>query len=164
MSKRQINIDIIQAFSGATVDTFNQMLSTEPSVLKPYLKGAGERLYGVSGIIGLGGENSGIVVMTLPEVTACKSVGEFVGMPFDMVDADVIDGVKEFVNIIVGAAKSRLAEKGYQYDLGLPKIILGDNYINDHGSDSKSIVVPFESKFGDFSLDISMKKGAASRA
>ena len=44
-----------------------------------------------------------------------------------------------------------------------PKVVVGHNYITDHGENTNVIVIPFQSPIGEFILDISVKSsnGAA---
>ena len=58
-----LNVDYINPFIEATVNTFTTMCNTTPVRDKVFLKGEGEEVYGVSGIIGLGGEALGAVAV-----------------------------------------------------------------------------------------------------
>ncbi len=154
---KAVNVDIIQCFAAATVSTFEQMCSLQLQTRKPYIKKVGSSVWGVSGVMGITGDVSGVVVLTLPEKTALGGVNAFVGESFTKVDASVIDGVKELTNIIVGTAKAKLSERGHEYNFSLPKVVIGHNYITNQGEDSNVIVIPFACKFGEFILDISIK-------
>ena len=61
---RSINVDYINPFIEATINTFTTMANVVPTREKVFLKGEGEEVYGVSGIIGLGGEATGAVGST----------------------------------------------------------------------------------------------------
>ena len=126
-------------------------------VVPPHEACEATEVWGVSGVMGITGDVSGVVVLTLPEKTALGSVNAFVGESFNKVDASVIDGVKELTNIIVGTAKAKLSERGHEYNFSLPKVVVGHNYITDQGENSNVIVIPFACKYGDFILDISIK-------
>lgn len=157
---KKLNMDIIQSFAGSAVATFEQMCSVAITPKKPYIKKPGSSIYGVSGVIGITGEVKGVVVLTLPEEVSLKAVGSFVGESYSQIDAAVVDGVKELTNIIVGMAKAKLDERGYQFNFSLPKVVVGHNYISDAGENVNSIVIPFDSPFEEFLLDISVKRNA----
>ena len=159
MSKK-INVDIIQSFASATAEAFEQMCNLDLETKKPYIKKVGTSIWGVSGVIGITGDVAGVVVMTLPEETALKAIAAFIGETYTKIDADVVDGIKELTNIIVGTAKAKLDDRGYQYNFSLPKVVVGHNYITDQGENSNVIVIPFNSEIGEFILDISVKQGA----
>ena len=156
MSK-QVNIDFIQGFAGATVETFEQMASMKAEPQKPYAKRIGSSIWGVSGVMGITGDVMGVVVLTLPEEASLKAIGALVGEQYSSINAEIIDGVKEFINIIVGNAKAKLDARGYQFNFSLPKVVVGHNYITDHGENTNVIVIPFSSPIGEFILDISVK-------
>lgn len=153
----QVNIDIIKSFAEATVGTFDQMCSAELDTKKPYLKDPRSTIYGLSAVVGLTGDVAGVSVLTLPEEVAMSAVGAFVGEKYDKIDSAVVDGVKELINIIAGMAKAKLDEKGYQYNFGLPKVVVGYNYITDQGKSVSTIVIPFGSPFGEFFLEVTVR-------
>ncbi len=155
---RTINVDYINPFIEAVINTFQTMASVTPARDKVFLKGEGEEGYGVSGIIGLGGEATGAVVLNFPEAVAIAVVGKFVGEDFSSITSSVVDGVGELTNIIAGDAKNRLTQKGYKFDIGLPKIVTGRNYITAQSKSVPCIVISFTSELGKFCVEVSLKK------
>ncbi|TVR11799.1 MAG: chemotaxis protein CheX [Planctomycetota bacterium] len=156
--KSGLNVDYINPFIEAVVNTFKTMCSVDVQRERIFLKGDGEERYGVTGIIGLGGEASGAVVLNFPEEVAIKSVSSFVGEVYDAINSDVVDGVGELTNIIAGDAKNRLLQKGYSFDIGLPKIVVGRNYVTAQSSSIACIVIQFACSLGKFALEVSLKK------
>lgn len=155
---RSINVDYINPFIEATINTFQTMANIVPTREKVFLKGEGEEVYGVSGIIGLGGEATGAVVLNFPEAVAIAAVGRFVGEDFGEITSGVVDGVGELTNIIAGDAKNRLLQKGYKFEIGLPKIVTGRNYITAQNKAIPCIVISFTSELGRFCIEVSLKK------
>jgi chemotaxis protein CheX len=153
-----INVDYINPFIEATTHTFQTMCSLTPTRDRVFLKGDGEETYGVSGIIGLGGEATGAVVLNFPEAAAIRVVGKFVGEEFTSITSGVVDGVGELTNIIAGDAKNRLVQKGYKFEIGLPKIVTGRSYITAQNKSVPCLVVSFASEIGKFCLEVSLKK------
>jgi chemotaxis protein CheX len=154
-----INVDYINPFIEATINTFSTMCNVTPSREKIFLKGEGEEVYGVSGIIGLAGEALGAVVLNFPESVAITTVSKFVGEEYSSITASVVDGVGELTNIIAGDAKNRLIQKGYKFEIGLPKMVTGRNYITAQNKSVPCIVVMFNSTIGKFCLEVSLRKG-----
>jgi chemotaxis protein CheX len=70
----------------------------------------------------------------------------------------VVDGVGELTNIIAGDAKNRLIQKGYKFEIGLPKMVTGRNYITAQNKSVPCIVVLFNSPIGKFCLEVSLRK------
>ena len=153
-----LNVDYINPFIEAVTNTFQTMAGMAITRDKIFLKGEGEEVYGVSGIIGLGGEASGSVVLNFPEQVAIAAVGKFVGEDFGSITAGVVDGVGELTNIVAGDAKNRLIQKGYKFDIGLPKIVTGRNYITAQQKGVPCIVIAFNSEIGRFCIEVSLKK------
>ena len=153
-----INVDYINPFIEATVNTFQTMCNVVPTREKIFLKGEGEEVYGVSGIIGLGGEAVGAVVLNFPENVAVAVVSKFVGEEYTSITSSVVDGVGELTNIIAGDAKNRLIPKGYKFEIGLPKMVTGRNYITAQNKSVPCIVVMFTSPIGKFCLEVSLRK------
>ena len=159
MASGGLNVDYINPFIEATVNTFKTMCSLDVVREKIFLKGDGAEIYGVTGIIGLGGEASGSVVLNFPAEVAIAAVGSFVGEVYDDISSDVVDGVGELTNIIAGDSKNRLGQKGYSFDIGLPKIVVGRNYVTAQSKSVPCIVLMFNSGIGKFSIEVSLKKG-----
>ncbi|MCS6970325.1 MAG: chemotaxis protein CheX [Planctomycetota bacterium] len=153
-----LNVDYINPFIEATVNTFTTMCNVTPSREKVFLKGEGEEVYGVSGIIGLGGEAVGAVVLNFPEQVAIAAVSKFVGEEYTSLNSAVVDGVGELTNIIAGDAKNRLIQKGYKFEIGLPKMVTGRNYITAQNKSVPCIVISFTSQIGKFCLEVSLRK------
>jgi chemotaxis protein CheX len=155
---RSINVDYINPFIEATINTFQTMVNVVPTRDKVFLKGEGEEVYGVSGIIGLGGEATGAVVLNFPEAVAIAAVSKFVGEEASTITSNVVDGVGELTNIIAGDAKNRLLQKGYKFEIGLPKMVTGRNYITAQNKSVPCIVISFTSDLGKFCIEVSLKK------
>lgn len=155
-----INVDYINPFIEATTHTFTTMCKITPTRGRIFLKGEGEEPYGISCILGLGGEATGAIVLNFPETVATRMVGRFVGEEFSSLNAGVVDGVGELTNIIAGDAKNRLVQKGYKFEIGLPKIVTGRSYITVQNRSLPCLVVTFASEIGKFSMEVSLKKGA----
>ncbi len=156
-----INVDYINPFIEATVHTFQTMCQIVPTREKLFIKKRdSEEIYGISGIIGLKGEMYGTVILNFPEQIAIRMVSKIAGEEQKNITATVVDGVGEILNIIAGDAKNRLVQKGYKFDIGLPKIVTGRNYVNAQKKSDHCIVITFISPFGKFSLEVSLKKAA----
>jgi chemotaxis protein CheX len=157
--KGGLNVDYINPFIEAVVNTFKTMASVDAERERVFLKGEGDEMYGVTGIIGLGGEATGAVVLNFPEDVAIKAVGSFVGESYETITSEVVDGVGELANIVAGDAKNRLMQKGYNFDIGLPKIVVGRNYVTAQSQSVMCIVIAFKSTIGRFTLEVSLKRG-----
>ncbi|MEW6411924.1 MAG: chemotaxis protein CheX [Candidatus Zixiibacteriota bacterium] len=110
----------------------------------------------IIGVIGLSGTVKGVVAVKFPVQTALKVVGRMVGAEFRTVDASIIDGVGELVNIVAGSAKTKI--EGHSITLSLPSVVRGSILNNVSSKSSVFFEVPFETELGNFSLAITLKR------
>lgn len=152
-----INVDHVNPFVQATIETFRSMLGAEIRPGRPALKQGLKAFVDISGIIGLSGGAKGSVILGFPRLTALKAVSAFVGEKVVTVDDSVVDAIGELANIVAGAAKKDLAR--FNIAISLPTVVIGGNH--EHGSpkDVTPIVVPCDSGFGNFYLIVSFKSG-----
>ncbi len=111
------------------------------------------------GIIGLSGTAQGSVAIKFPVETALSIVGEMIGSKMKRVDASVVDGVGELVNIIAGKAKRNM--KGHKLSISLPTVIRGTMYNNTGLEKSEWFEVPFTCPLGEFSLAVTFKSSTS---
>ncbi len=116
----------------------------------------------ITGIVGISGPDRGMVAISFPKKTALSMVSSFMGMEMTEMDSDVADALAEIVNIISGGAKPKLPHPDEQpFELGLPTVVNGNDYLVQSPSDSLWLEIPFTTEAGPFSIRItfeSMKK------
>lgn len=71
------------------------------------------------------------------------------------IDGIVIDLAGELANMALGGAKSDLESKGYLFQLSLPTIIVGSDYLIAHITKSRIIMLPFSMPEVDFFVEAS---------
>jgi len=112
----------------------------------------------LTGIISFSGSDRGTLAVVFPEKTALKIVGAFMGMEMTEVDDDVTDALGEIVNIISGAAKTKLpTADGEPLQLGLPTVIVGKGYTIKSQRMMQWIKVPISCELGDLCLRITFE-------
>jgi len=93
-----------------------------------------ESNWDISGLIGLSGEATGAVAISMHETTACQITNTLTGEQHKTMDADVTDAVGEIINIIAGNVKKHFEEE-LKIKISLPSIVKGKSH---------TIVWPFE--------------------
>ena len=93
-----------------------------------------ETNWDISGVIGLSGEASGAVAISMNDTTAIEVTKILTGQEHDSIDADVTDAVGEIINIIAGNVKKHFEEE-LRIKISLPSIVKGKSH---------AIVWPFE--------------------
>lgn len=160
MNNHGINLDYVNPFIEAITHALQTSCSLSPTRDRVFLKGDGEEVYGVSGIINLSGEATGAVVLNFPDVVARRLVGKLKGEDFPSLTSSVVDGVSELTSLIAGDAKNRLEQKGFKFEIGTPKIVTGRNFITVQSKAGSCLVVSFTSEVGRFCMEVSIKKVA----
>lgn len=150
-----MNIRHIEPFIDATVGVFREMFGMEPDFLNPYLLQRNDRNeWDISGIIGIGGDSKGVVVVSLSRELAQALTAQLLGGG-EATDDDVVDAVGELVNIIAGNAKKGLEE--YRLEISLPSIVRGPDHKIAWQQNVPIIGIPFKIPLGRFHLSIGLE-------
>jgi len=150
-----MKLEFINPFIDAVNNLFSTMLASSVKKGNIGVSKESRAPFAITALIGLSGEYRGTVTLSFPEDTALKMVNKMLMLDSKEVDATVIDGVGELVNIVAGSAKSKLIKKdGKPLDLSLPNVVKGEDYIIEFPSESTWIEVPFESELGNFQMRI----------
>jgi len=151
-----MQLEFINPLIQATVDTFNMLAGVRPERTNVAVKRGDVETYGLSGIISLVGPADGTVVLNMSEEVALGLVSKLTGEDVRRITADVIDAIGEFANVVAGDAKTRLFDKGYRFDISLPRVLLGRNLVSIGSPLTPWIVISFASPAGSFDVEISM--------
>ena len=135
----------IQPFIKVCETVFRDFCKTEVSAGRVFFvaKDEYEASWDISGIIGLSGEASGAVAISLKEATAFQITKELTGEDHKTVDADVTDAVCEIINIISGNVKKNFEDE-LRIKISLPSIIKGKAHTIVWPSEKTRIIcIPF---------------------
>ncbi|RNC71816.1 MAG: chemotaxis protein CheX [Desulfuromonadales bacterium] len=99
----------------------------------------------ISGMVGLGGDVSGMVGIHIPEEFAKIATASMLGMEVSEIesDGDVNDAVGEITNMLAGEMKMLFTGKGLAACLSTPSIVAGKEYTVEVVSSGTAVVVPF---------------------
>ena len=150
-----MDVSFINPFIRATLDTFKMMLNTEAKPGEARLKKEPLPTYDVSGIIGLSGDAKGSIAISFPKVMALKVVSAMIGMTLKVVGPELTDGIGEMANIIAGNAKQHL--DGLNLSISLPNVVVGKEHMLVTQKDVPTLVIPFTTEMGDFSIEVTLK-------
>jgi chemotaxis protein CheX len=152
-----MNLEHIEPFIHATVTVFRELFREEPEYLNPYILNRTEPgTWDISGIIGIGGDSKGAVVVSLSDRLATLLTSTLVGHEVDPGHPDVVDAVGEAVNIIAGNAKKGLEQ--YRLTISLPSIVRGADHSVQWPSDIPIIGIPFKMPSGRFHLSVGLER------
>jgi chemotaxis protein CheX len=109
----------------------------------------------ISGIIGLSGQISGAVSISMRDNVAFQVTKTLTGVDHNAFDADVTDAIGEIINIIAGNSKKEF-EESFRTTISLPSIVQGKNHKIIWPSKNISVMcIPF-SIFGGEELFLSI--------
>ena len=135
----------IQPFIKVCEEVFRNFCHSEAKAGRVFFvsKDEYESNWDISGIIGLSGEASGAVAISLKDTTAIKITGIITGSPHTNIDADVTDAVGEIINIIAGNVKKEFEEE-LRVKISLPSIVNGKAHSIVWPSEKTRIIcIPF---------------------
>ena len=116
----------IQPFIKVCESVFRDFCQTEVKAGRVFFvaKDEYETSWDISGIIGLSGEASGAVAISMKDITAFTVTKILTGQEYKSIDADVTDAVGEIINIISGNVKKNFEDE-LRIKISLPSIIKG---------------------------------------
>ncbi len=83
----------------------------------------------VTGMIGVHGKVSGFITLNMSERFAIRAVGGLLQEEYAGLTSQVVDGVGEITNIIVGGIKSLLSNTAWGFShITVPSVIVGKGY------------------------------------
>ena len=79
--------------------------------------------------IGFNGTLEGTCALCLPDSSACSLVSRMTGQKVDEVSVEIIDGIGELVNIILGGIKMKLEGTDFAFNISVPSCIKGSRMV-----------------------------------
>jgi len=149
--------DMINPFITATVNVFETMTGIVPKQGEIYIQQDDKMTYDISGVIGIACKMHGFIVLSFPETLVLNIVSNFLGEKKVHISKDVIDAVGEFLNMIAGSSKRVFAEQGMSYNIGIPSVTTGKNFIIHRPSGVVCIGVKFHVDDEHFVIEVSLK-------
>lgn len=150
-----MDVSFVNPFVVATIQCFKTMVNIDITPQTPELKGEKSPKYDISGVIGLSGQAQGSISLSFPQDVAIKVISSMLGCQISEKAPELIDGIGEIANIVAGNAKRGLSK--YNLSISLPNVIVGKDHVVAGQSGCPTIVVPFLSKIGLFSMEVALK-------
>ena len=150
--------EFINPFLTATKNVLETMCQTKVQALKPTLKTDSVSYGEITGIIGMAsGTVTGCMVLSFTENCILNIVGNMLYEdPKSKIDEEIIDAVGELTNMICGGAKSHLAKLNHKFDLATPTMVVGKGVEITYHTDAPTIVIPFQTEYGDFVVEANL--------
>ena len=149
-----MDVRFINPFLTGTINVLRTMASVEPKPGKPYLKKNSLATGDVSGIIGLTGSVAGSMALSFSQEAILKIVSNMLGEEMTEVNGDITDAVGEITNMVSGASRKELEGLGFTITAAIPSVISGENHSIKHVLGGPSLIIPFETDDGPFTVDV----------
>lgn len=150
-----IDANYIKPFVVAAKNLFETMIEIPFSLGKPTLKtGSQVPPHEISSIIGISGNVSGCVVISLSHDVAYAMVSALVGFEVEELDDDCIDAIGEIANMIAGNAKTDFPSE--DNSISTPSVVVGKHKVS-YPSGLPIITIPCITDKGEMFIEIALK-------
>jgi CheY-specific phosphatase CheX len=128
----------------AVHDVFETFLYTLPEE-QPSQETEETRLQGeLIASIHISGDMNGIISMTAPRKTARLLTKNMLGMEDGSpTDSEISDCAGEIVNVVAGNIKSRAIDRGVNFTISIPTVVLGQGVVLSFPEEVLGIRIPF---------------------
>ncbi|MFN7905725.1 MAG: chemotaxis protein CheX [Pseudobdellovibrionaceae bacterium] len=134
---------LIYAFLDGTVKIFAETASTEIIPSRPFVKSEYEKRGDIAGVLRISAPPlTGRLIVSYESRAIFKVVENMFGEKPTEINSDVSDVVGELTNQIYGQAKTTLSDLGYQFEMSIPKVIVGALDVRNPRYFA-SLVIPF---------------------
>ncbi len=150
-----IDPNYIKPFVVAAKNLFETMINVPFSLGKPSLKtGSQVPPHEISSIIGLSGNVTGSVVISLSHEVAFLLASALIGEEVSELNDDCIDAIGEIANMIAGNAKTDFPSGNNA--ISTPSVVVGKHKVN-YPSGLPIITIPCITDKGDMFIEIALK-------
>lgn len=139
----------------AVVNILQTMAQISPEPGKPQVKTDQSARGIITGFIDLASKETHVSVAVTFSKDAILDIGSrMMHMELKEVDDIVKDLVGEMSNMVAGGAKANLEEAGYDFDLTLPTVKIGEQHLVEHSVEGTTIIMPFATGAGEFFVEV----------
>lgn len=150
-----LDILMIHALLDSLFTIFTTMVGVKIYPGVPVLKQGNAALGEVTGLIGMKADTaSGSVALsfTLPAIRVISL--NLMGHELTGIDKDAADLTGELTNMLVGGAKRVLSEKGHEFDMQTPQLLLGEGQEVVHHCAGQTVVLPIRIAEDEFYIEL----------
>ena len=145
----------IKPFVVAVKRVFETMIAVPFSLGKPALKKGNEVPHEISSIIGLSGNVTGSVVISLSHEVAFQLVSSLIGEEVNELDEVCTDAIGEIANMIAGNAKTDFPSQDNA--ISVPSVVVGKHKVS-YPSGIPIITIPCKTDKGEIIIEVALKE------
>lgn len=152
-AENHLGVDTLAAAARSSAESvFSMMLAMEIEPLDPLEIAEPKPYDGVISLVTFTGEWIGAGMFCCHERLACRIGTAMLGHEVTQIDSDVLDGIGEMANMIIGNLKEQLEGRTGPLALSIPTVVYGKNFSTRTAVKAPWCVQPF--KIGDHILEI----------
>jgi chemotaxis protein CheX len=153
-----MDVRYINPFLVAIRNIFDTMIDVPFTLGTPKLKKENIPTHEISSIIGLSGDVTGCVVISLSQEIAFELVSALTGETFTEINADCTDAIGEIANMIAGNAKTDFPQGNTS--ISVPSVVTGSHKVA-YPSGIAIVSIPCQTRKGELVIDVALKVAAA---
>ncbi len=152
-----VHMDIVmtQALLESLLTLFSTMINLKITPGVPIAKNGNLARGEVTGFIGLKAQGAhGSVALSLTLPTIRKISLSLLGEEISSINKEAKDLTGELTNMLVGGAKRILFEKGHDFDMQTPQLMMGEGHEIVHLAPGQTVLLPIEIDQDEFYLEL----------
>jgi chemotaxis protein CheX len=161
-----VKVEFLNPFVTAAAEVLRAEAGTEVSRGPLTLERSATTSSDVTTLISLVGDVEGMVLFTLSREMCLGLVSQMMGQEFTELDELVQSGIGELGNVIAGRAATKLSQMGYNANISVPTLIIGQG-ATISTLDFQRLVVPLDTPLGSLQVHLALRErrdGAGSGA
>ncbi len=137
------------------LNVLGTMAEMEPKVGRLALKQNQQALGEVSGFMQMEStQTRGSMAISFTRPVIFEIARRMLGEELTDIGDVARDLTGEMTNMVVGGAKNILLDKGFDFEMSLPKVFSGQPHDIQHNCDAQTIMLPFTAESGVFCIEI----------
>jgi chemotaxis protein CheX len=155
-----LTAESINPFIESTIEAFEAVVGLPTKRTSIEVDRTGRITGELSAIIGITGNRTGTISLSMSHKLAARLLAEMVGAPPETTssEADIRDAIGELLNIIAGGAKNHLSRQGVSLSISLPVIISGGAHDIHAHRDDPCLAIGFQVAEEPFALRVSLTR------
>lgn len=153
-----MDANLVNPFIEATLTVLETTASTEAKAGTPFLKRNHAALGPVTGMINLTGEFKASIALSFDEKGILSIVSKMFGEELTELNDEIKDAVGEIANMISGQVTNSIATLGDSLKATMDDVIIAENHSIRHIGDFPVVALPFQTEFGDFTIEICFER------
>ena len=153
-----INEELTNWCHEAVAATFSNLLGETPTVHSIVVEEGlrNVRKYGISGVIGfIQNGLDGTLALCFDEDLLFRLMTKFYGEETRTVNDNLVGGVSELTNIVFGMIKEKCNDRGFNFHMCLPVVIVGSNHSMFSALTNNKAVIEYRIGSDSFWLEVS---------